>query len=342
MAVSFPIRLVVASVALCCAMAPAPATAQVGPPTSTTTNPTKEAKEEAQRRFEQGKELYEENDFRGALIEFRRAYQLAPNYKLLYTIAQVYYQLQDYASSLQTFEKYLADGGREVTAARKAEVEKEIERLKTRVAKVDISTNVPGATISIDDVEVGTTPFSKPVMVSAGRRKVTASLKGKTPVTRMLDLAGGDTSRLAIELQAGDDSQAGREGNEAKPGGASSVNPIHPEPEKPASTGKFPWIAWGVTGLFAVGTTITGVLALSASKDLASKRDTPNVGSDTLEDARSKTSTLALTTDILGAATLVAGGVSLYLTLKKGESAPASGTVQLGFAPGTVQVLGRF
>jgi tetratricopeptide (TPR) repeat protein len=153
--------LVMVSV-LCCAYSNV-SYAQVGPPTSSTVTPTREAKEEAQRRFEQGKELYEENDFRGALIEFRRAYQLAPNFKLLYTIAQVYYQLQDYAAALQTFEKYLADGGREVPAARKTEVERELERLKTRVARVELTTNVAGAEVSVDDVDIGTTPLSKPV-----------------------------------------------------------------------------------------------------------------------------------------------------------------------------------
>src|SRR4051812_42949552 len=70
--------------------------------------PTKANIEEAQRRYVRGKDLYEENDFQAALVEFRRAYDLAPNYKLLYNIAQVCYQLQDYPGALRTFNKYLA------------------------------------------------------------------------------------------------------------------------------------------------------------------------------------------------------------------------------------------
>jgi len=309
---------------VCCLAA---ASVQAAGPGAGTSAPTREAKEEAQRRFEAGKDLYEENDFRGALIEFKRAYQLAPHFKLLYTIAQVHYQLQDYAASLQAFEKYLADGGRDVPGPRRAEVEKEIERLKTRVAKVEIVCNKSGAEVAVDEVEVGTTPLSKPVVVSAGRRRISVSMKGKATVSRVVEFAGGDTTSMTIELQDDD--------AKAKPAPtATSTTPAAP-PSRPVSTGA--WIGWGVTGVLAAGTVITGVLALQSSKDLADERETPNVGSGALNDASSKTSALALTTDILGAATIVAGGVSLYFTLKKPSNA-----VQVGVGPAAVVVLGRF
>jgi hypothetical protein len=289
--------------------------------------PTREAKDEAQRRFEAGKDLYEENDFRGALIEFRRAYQLAPHFKLLYTIAQVHYQLQDYASALQTFEKYLADGAREIPAGRRAEVEKEIERLRTRVAKVEIVCNKSGAEVLVDDVEVGSTPLAKPVMVSAGRRRISVSMKGKATVTRTVDVAGGDSTSLTIELQDQD--------TEVKPVPTATATAPAPPPTHPVSKGA--WIGWGVTGVLAVGTVVTGVLALQSSKDLADKRDTADVGANALDSASNKTRALALTTDILGAAAIVAGGVSLYLTLRK-----PSEQVQVGIGPGSVSVRGSF
>lgn len=320
-------RTAVLALAACCVLGSSPALQAAGHGEGAAP-PTREQKAEAQRRFEAGKDLYEENDFRGALIEFKRAYQLAPHFKLLYTIAQVYYQLQDYASSLQTFEKYLTDGGREVPAARRAEVDKEIERLKTRVAKVEIVCNKKGAEVAIDEVEVGSTPLSKPVLVSAGRRKITVSMKGKATVSRVLDVAGGDSTSVTIELQ---DEEA-----RSKPAASSAPAPSSkPEGLGPASKGV--WIGWGVTGALAVGTVITGVLALQASKNLADKRETANVGADALEAASTKTSALALTTDILGAATLVAGGVSLYFTLKKPSS-----TVQVGWAPSGMVVRGQF
>src|SRR5205809_449884 len=90
--------------------------------------PTKEAREEAGNRFRKGFELFKEADYQAALIEFRRAYELAPNYNVLYNIGQVYFQLQDYANALTWLERYMAEGGKNITKTRKEEVERDIEK----------------------------------------------------------------------------------------------------------------------------------------------------------------------------------------------------------------------
>ena len=77
------------------------------------------------------------------------------------------YQLLDYAAALQALEKYLHDGGGEVPAAKRSEVERELGKLRARVAKLEIVSNVAGAQVTIDDVAVGTTPLPAPVLVSA-------------------------------------------------------------------------------------------------------------------------------------------------------------------------------
>src|SRR5262245_59729535 len=86
---------------------------------------TKAGVEEAMRRFQRGRDLYEENDFNGALAEFQLSYDLSKNYKVLYNLAQVQYQLQDYPGALRTFNKYLVDGRDDLPAARREEVQKE-------------------------------------------------------------------------------------------------------------------------------------------------------------------------------------------------------------------------
>src|SRR4051794_1962396 len=72
--------------------------------------PSKAAQTEAFSRFNKGKELFSEGDLQAALIEFRRAYELAPNYVVLYNIGNVYYQLQDYPNALTYLERYLQEG----------------------------------------------------------------------------------------------------------------------------------------------------------------------------------------------------------------------------------------
>ncbi len=158
--------------------------------------------EEAQNRYQRGRELYEENDFPAALVEFKRAYELAPSYRLLYNIAQVQYQLQDYASALDSFQRYLDEGGGELPAQRREEVQREIDRLQVRVATVRVTVNKPGAEISVDDVPVGTSPLREPLLLNAGRRKISASLQGTPPVTRVVDVAGRDTLDVSLEFAA--------------------------------------------------------------------------------------------------------------------------------------------
>jgi len=65
--------------------------------------PTAGNVEEATQRFKRGLELYEEQDFPNALIEFRRAYELQPSYKILYNLGQVCFQLTEYACALRNF-----------------------------------------------------------------------------------------------------------------------------------------------------------------------------------------------------------------------------------------------
>src|SRR5262249_49708450 len=113
------------------------------------------AQAEGRAHFRRGVDFFKEGDFRAALIEFKRAYALAPNYKVLYNLGQTSLELQDYASALRSFEKYVADGGREIPATRRTQVEAEVERLKKRVARVEVTTNVPDAEIFIDEVSVG-------------------------------------------------------------------------------------------------------------------------------------------------------------------------------------------
>src|SRR2546423_5985062 len=121
---------------------------------------------EAAKHFQRGVSLYGEADYRGALVEFKRAYALAPNVAVLYDVGETEYQLHDYAAALTTFERYLAEAG--PAEAHRAEVVATVETLRTRVGRVTIATVPAGAEVSIDDQPAGKPPFEKPVLASIG------------------------------------------------------------------------------------------------------------------------------------------------------------------------------
>ena len=155
---------------------------------------------EGRQHFSRAVDLFKDADYRAALIEFRRASEVAPNFRIMYNLGQTYYELQDYVGALRSFQAYLDQGGKQVPAARRAQVEADIEKLKARVAYVTVTTDPPGADVTIDDVSIGKTPMTEPFWVSAGRRKIAATLNGHTDATQTVDLAGGDKSEVKLSL----------------------------------------------------------------------------------------------------------------------------------------------
>jgi hypothetical protein len=316
---------------LACASIAAPARAE--PPSAA----------EADGHFHRGVDLYKEADYRAALIEFRRAYDLAPAYQVLYNIGETSYQLQDYAAALKTLEQYLSEGGARLSSDRRAEVEKEVAKLRLRVAKLVFVTPLADVEISVDDVAVGKTPLDGPLVVSAGRRKIVASKAGRPSLTKLIDVAGGDTLSVPLTLAEADaaPSPSPSPSTATAPGAPTAPAP----PAAPASVPVWPWVT---TGALTAGAVITGILALGASSDLRGKLAAFPANPDDITSARGTTKALALTTDVLIGAAAVMGGVSIYLTVASRGSSDHAGkqgqspVVRLGATPGGVRVLGTF
>ena len=275
---------------------------------------------EAAKHFHRGVALYSEADYRGALTEFKRAYEIAPNASVLYNVGETYYQLQNYAAALAVFERYLTEAG--TTAPHRREVEQTLDTLRTRVGSVRITTNVPDCELTVDDDLVGKTPLDAPLVVSVGRRKVTAMHTGRAPETRFVEVSAGDTAEVALSL--------------TPLGGAAA----RPAVAAPGETGGVDLVkaGWVATGALAAGTVATGIWAYVASRQLQdARRAFPTTGAE-LDSKSSRARTLAIVADLVGAATVVAGAVTLKLTLSRSSSHE----VHVAVVPGGLQVAGTF
>jgi len=282
------------------------------------------------QRYQRGIELFEEKDFQGALIELRRAYQLAPTYKLQYKIGQVCYRLQDYACALRSFEAYLSEGKTELTPERVKEVEEEAALVRSQVGKLDITSDTTGAAVAVDDVPIGTTPLEQPVLVSIGKRKVTITHEGRMPTTQVVEVSGGEVKKVVINLPL-------------LQGTSRTVNV-----ETPSRLTTLTWVGLGATGALAIGATVTGLLANKASSDLKSMQFVGNTPTPEVEDKQSSVKTLALTSDILSGAAIATFATTMILTFARPAQAPvptkeARGpTVRPAFGLGTVSLSGEF
>jgi PEGA domain len=293
--------------------------------------PTKAEMAEAQRRFQRATELYEEeNNLPGALAEFRRAYAVAPNYRVLYNIGQLCFLLQDYPCALDAFTRYLGEGGSEVPAQRREEVQRDVTRLQTRVAKLRIISDKPGAEVMVDNVTVGKTPLREAVMVGAGRPQVRVTLAGYAPFTRVVEVASMETANVQVELlplTAGSVAET------------PATVTTRPGRDEAPSASRAPVYGWIATGILAAAAGTTGFLALRASNDNKKELERDLMNTDGLAETSSRAKRLALTTDILLGATVVAAGISTYLSL---SGSPHGEGVALVVGPGSIGLTGRY
>jgi hypothetical protein len=309
----------------------------VGRPSVAQTPPAS-AVAEAGSHFHRGVELYKDADFAGAVVEFKRAYDLAPNWRVLYDLGQAYYQLAHYAQALQAFDAYLAQGGTHIPAARKTAVEREREELASRVARVEITVNADGADIRVDDESAGTSPLKSSVLVSVGHRKITISKEGRAPIERFVDVAAGDLLKLSFDFPP--DAPTSLPPPPAASTTKPTPNPPPDTPPEPPTRKPVPWVPWALTGAFAVTAATVGVVTLSAKSDLTASLGAYPGDPTAINRERTRAKTLAIVDDCLLGATVVSAGVALWLTLGRGEEGHASASI--GLTPRGILLRGDF
>lgn len=306
--------------------------AEAAPPPRT---PSKDEVAEAHNRFQRGTELYQENNLAGALAEFRRAYAIAPNYRILYNIGQLCFLLQDYPCAYESLGRYLGEGGNEVAPTRREEVQRDINRLQGRVARLRIVADKAGAEVVIDNVMVGKTPLADPVLVAAGRPQIRVSLAGYAPFTRVIEVAGMESSTVDVELLPLGASPALASRSSADLAGVADAVAVT------KASAPTPVVPWVVTGVLAVAAGTAGGLALWSSHDLKKDRQQFPTEADSLQSKSNRTKALALGADILAGATAVSAGIATYLTFRSAPPASAE-RVSLRIAPGGLVLQGAF
>lgn len=281
---------------------------------------------EADQRFKAGVLHFKQMNYAAALVEFQRAYEIDPKYQVLYNIGETYYRLQDYPNALRTFQRYLSEGGNQIPPKRRKEVDGELAALSKRVATITITTSEPGALVAIDDIAVGTSPVA-PQIVSAGRRKVTATLAGRAPVTQLVDVGGGEERALRLEL-------------------VPLAAPPQPKPRRPEPSIVPTVITWSSTGALVTGAIVTGVLALGASADVEAELERFPGDPDALSSARDKAFGLGVATDVLIGTSIAVAALSVYFTVDfvlESDAAPAPArTVRVTAQPAGVAISGSF
>jgi hypothetical protein len=244
--------------------------------------------------FDRGVKLFEDADFGLALVEFKRSYEAAPDYRTLYNIGQVHFQLGDFAEARRMLARYLVEGGARVPAPRRLEVERDLEALKIRTAYIRVNVDVPDAVISLDGQRVATSPMRDQLLVSGGTHSIAVHKQGFLTATNQVSLAGTEERTVDVRLV-----------------------PAPVQEVEVRSSGLGPvWIGWGVTAALAAGTAGMAVSLASAGDALAEEKAGTTSKAE-LENKASAVETRQTLTYALGGATLLAAALSTYFTLAR-------------------------
>ncbi len=158
-------------------------------------------KGEALDAFNRGVELYKNQNFEGAKAEFEQAYSLSKDPRLLFNMAIAERDSKRYSRAVARLEQLLKEGD-ELSDKDKQDAKDLLDGLKQYTAPITVTVNEPGATILVDDIEVGKSPLDKPITVDVGERNFVVRKAGFLDLSKRLTVSGGKADKLDLTLEA--------------------------------------------------------------------------------------------------------------------------------------------
>ncbi len=157
---------------------------------------------EANRHFKLGVELYGEQKYSEALVEFQRAYEIFPHPSVLYNLAVTYRELSEYDQAIVYFERFLSEGPGKVDQARLDGAQKELDDLRARVGTITVTVKPDGAQITVDGKPVGKAPLARPLVRGPGEHVIAATGPGGQTDSKTVTIAAGDAASADLDVSA--------------------------------------------------------------------------------------------------------------------------------------------
>lgn len=162
--------------------------------------PNEAAKPQAQAHFEKGLKLLQDEAWAAALAEFLVSRELFPTRAATNNAAVALRKLQRFDEALDMFETLLRDFPT-MPAEERAAAQRAAAELRGLVGTIEIVDAEPGAAIAIGGQNKGEYPPITPLRVAAGSHQVRVFKEGFEPFEARVDVAGGQTARVAAPLR---------------------------------------------------------------------------------------------------------------------------------------------
>ncbi len=155
----------------------------------------------ARKDWDAANDLYDAQDFAGALVEFQRAYDLSKEPRVLYNVAVCQKNLRHYAKAIHAFKHELDAASTKLTPKDTKEIQDAINLLNEYVSTLDIKSNEDATIISIDGEDSGQTPYPQPIQVDVGQHTIRARKDGfKEPASQDVSIVRGIPASVAFRM----------------------------------------------------------------------------------------------------------------------------------------------
>jgi hypothetical protein len=156
--------------------------------------------DQARRAWDAAKQLAGASDYKGALVEFQRAYELSHNPRVLYNVGVTEKLLTHYARAVDAWDKEIHEGASQISASEVQELKNAIAIVQQFVTTVQVTANEDDATLLVDDYTAGKTPFAAPVRIDVGKHVLKLTKPGFVDGVQNVDVASGTTTPITFKL----------------------------------------------------------------------------------------------------------------------------------------------
>jgi tetratricopeptide (TPR) repeat protein len=155
----------------------------------------------AEIHFDRGVDFFRDGMIAAALAEFLKSYKASPHWAVLYNVGVCYYRLGRYDESIQTFERYVEEGGEEIPPERRFTVEKMKIKMAASYGSIAVECDTPGVRVTIDGSHTFQTPLEEPIPIAAGIHSIFIYHYGHYPILEEITVASGEESVVPVKLE---------------------------------------------------------------------------------------------------------------------------------------------
>jgi tetratricopeptide (TPR) repeat protein len=154
----------------------------------------------AKEYFQRGIILFDGGDYKGALENFEKSYELRQYDIIIYNIGVCHYFLGEYASALNELAGFLLKEGADADSPAANRAYKIVEKIEGKAGIINVEVEKAGVEIRVDGVVFGTSPLPKGIYVESGTHEIQASAGEGQDWKGIFTIEAGESKVIQIKL----------------------------------------------------------------------------------------------------------------------------------------------